>query len=48
MAYAERLEKLDKLIKKRRQWEGSTQATLKDREGLNNEADFAQSSSVFY
>ena len=47
VAYAERLEKLVKLIKKEREWEGSTQAALKDGEGFYKEANFAQSDSVF-
>lgn len=48
MAYVERLGKLVKLIKKEREWEGSTRAALKDGVGFYKEGNFAQCDSVFY
>lgn len=45
--YRERLEESVKLIKNEREWEGSTRAALKDREGFYKVANFAQSDSVF-
>lgn len=48
MAYAERLEKLVKLIKKEREWEKITWEALKDGKDFYKEAIFAQNDSVFY
>lgn len=48
MTYAERLEKLVKLIKKGREWEGSTRAALKDGEGFLKRRQILHKVTVYF